>query len=175
MICDATTYEHPRQIQLHIAIVETMQRSLSVEPQVAISRQLARQLHPRGIMVPQRVTVDFEFTESPGSALSDRTYRTRVGEVFQLNAANARQFSQRSRKVTLKAVNVPPNAIGMYTTHIQTYGRHTLAPGESGLTQPEIIWPLIDLQSGERIEFTYAFGTNPGIRFERKRPKNAAG
>lgn len=126
-------------------------------------------------MVPQRVTVDFEFTESPEFALSDGTYRTRVGQAFQLSLANARQFSQRSRKLTIKAVNVPPNAIGMYTTHIQTYGRHTLAPGESGLTQPEIVWPLINFETGERIEFTYDVGTNPGIRFERKTRKKIAG
>jgi hypothetical protein len=39
---------------------------------------------------------------------------------------------------------------------------------DSGLTVPEILWPLSPAREGEVIEFTYALGTAPGIRWRRR-------
>jgi hypothetical protein len=144
-----------------------MQRALSAEPQVAIYRHLATQLHRRGVMVPQRVVVDLEISAVPALALSDSTYRTRVGEIFRLSLDGRRQRRDASSILTLPLAPASRKATGMYITHIQAYGRHTLAPGESGLTQAEIVWELTNLEAGERIKFRYELGTTPGIRFER--------
>jgi hypothetical protein len=163
LACDATTYRHPPHVPLHIAITETMRRALSAEPQVAIYRHLAAQLHPGGVMVPQRVVVDLEVSEAPLLALADRTYRTRIGEIFELSLDR----QDVSGELTLRLGTAPRYSTGMYLTHIQTYGRHALAPGESGLTQAEIVWQLTNFEAGGRIKFRYHAGTNPGIRFER--------
>jgi hypothetical protein len=55
---DAAAYRHGSPI--HVAIAETMQRALENEPQVAVSRSLAAQLAPGGILVPERISVHLD-------------------------------------------------------------------------------------------------------------------
>lgn len=78
VVADATTYRHPRPIDL--AIVEAMQAALSKEPQVAIVRNLAPQLAEGGIMIPQRVTVDVVLVD--GVAVPPQS-RVRLGTVVE--------------------------------------------------------------------------------------------
>ena len=52
---DACTYRHPGT--LHLVIAETMQKSLEQEPQFAVTANLARQLCPMGVFIPQRIEV----------------------------------------------------------------------------------------------------------------------
>ena len=54
---DATTFAHEGP-PFHVAVSETMQRALKKEPQVAITRRIARLLQPDGILVPERIALD---------------------------------------------------------------------------------------------------------------------
>jgi hypothetical protein len=55
----------------------------------------------------------------------------------------------------------------MYATTIRVFGRHVLREFDSGLTYPEIVWDLSNLQEGEQLAFWYELGRRPGIRWER--------
>ena len=54
---DATSYNHEGD-PFHICVVECMQKALTQECQVAITNNLAPQLHPEGYFIPDTVTLD---------------------------------------------------------------------------------------------------------------------
>ena len=54
--CDASRYQLAEPA--HLIISETMQKALEQEPQVAIMANLAPQLHPNGLFIPNRILVD---------------------------------------------------------------------------------------------------------------------
>jgi hypothetical protein len=136
VIGDAARYRHPTAP--HVVIAEVMQRALSVEGQVAITRNLAPQLAPGGIFVPRRVTVDLAVADPQ----QPRTMQ-RVGRIVNLTAATARRALP-PRRLRLPAI--PPGHRAAYATRVVAYGRHALEAFESGLTQPAFIWHL----GGER-------------------------
>jgi hypothetical protein len=53
---DACTYQHTQS--LHLIVAETMQKSLEQEPQVAVTANLAPQLCPGGIFLPEQIEVE---------------------------------------------------------------------------------------------------------------------
>jgi hypothetical protein len=143
---DATAYQHPAKF--HVLICETMQRALSVEPQVAITRHLAAQLHERGILVPQRVSVDLFVGR-------------RVGCAVELTLETARDAPYWSQPRLLR-VSAAPAPASLVTT-ITTFASHELRPYDSGLTHPEMLWNLTSLADGDEVELWYASGPRPGI------------
>ena len=143
IVCgDATDYVH--EAPIHVAIIEAMQRNLSREPQVAITRHLARQLAPGGVLVPERIRVDF-FADD-----------VRLATVMELSLETADQDPD----VT---VDVTRGRRAILATHITVFGLHEIRPGESGLTTPEVIGALSPLNAGQRIRFRYAMGRSPGL------------
>ena len=149
---DATAYEHPRGVPLHIVMAEAMQRALSVEPQVALTRNLVAQLEPGGILIPERIGVDFAL----GSV--------RVGRVAELTAA------ARLPHRTLRMPRPPVGCRAMYLTTIDVFGGHSLRENDSGLTQPQVLWDLLNVREDERIAFCYEASDRPGIRWTRRTP-----
>jgi hypothetical protein len=139
---DATRYEHPRPI--HLLITETMQRALTREPQVAIVRQLAAQLAPGGIVVPESVRVELRGGDYAQTLLDLRA------EVANIPLDD---------DGCLPPVRVLlPEGPVMYATAIVAYGEHTIEPNESGLTHPQLAW---ELPPSTELEFRYQLGASP--------------
>lgn len=161
--CDATTYRHDGP-PFDVLVAEVMQRAIGVEGQVEICRNLAKYLKPGGVMVPENVEVNLAFDQS-----------STVGVVAELSAATLAMTPDRENRLdvrTLAMPTVPPRAQAMYVTALRTFGRHVLGPLESGLTHPEMVWDLSDIQPGERVRFWYQLGARPGIRWEKCDPQD---
>ena len=104
---DATSYVHDRE--LHMVIAETMQRALEHEPQVAITLNLAPQLRPGGILIPEQIAVDACFVDlskeflplpekldqngSPEERLDNQKVRFGLGRILDLTVTSARKPS----------------------------------------------------------------------------------
>ena len=157
VVADAAIYEHGAPI--HLLVVETMQRALTVEPQVAIAGNLVGQLHDLGIMVPERVRVDL-CAEAP-----DGKSEQYIGTVMELSRDAVVQGA-----ITAERQLVMPHVSGrlMYRTLIQTYAEHILEPRRSGLTMPEYLWDLHDIHEGEVITFWYEINQRPRLCYRRK-------
>ena len=54
-LTDATQYQHPPNLPLHIIVSETMDKGFSKEPQIRITQNLAPQLHQDGILIPESI------------------------------------------------------------------------------------------------------------------------
>ena len=144
--CDATTYRcaYP----MHIAIAETMQRSLAVEPQVAVMRNLAAQLAPGGLLVPERITLNLGFADPEALSTSPIVP---LGTIDDLSAA------------VFRLPVLPRQYRAVCIADIVTFGRHRLRAFESGLTYPEVFWDLA--ASGQEVTFRYEEGACPGLRW----------
>ncbi len=57
LLQDAVSYIHPEGIPLHMVVSETMDKGLTVEPQVRITQNLASQLDPEGIFIPEAIKI----------------------------------------------------------------------------------------------------------------------
>ena len=52
-------------------------------------------------------------------------------------------------------------------TSIRVFDDIQLLDYESGLTMPDIVWPLCPDREGEQVAFRYVLGTDPQIRWQR--------
>lgn len=134
---DATRYRHPRPIDL--LITETMQRALTREPQVAVVRNLAPQLAPGGILVPESVRVELF-----GQTLLD------------LRAGNA------ADPLPAVEIRIPDDAAEFpLSTFITAYRDHVIGPYQSGLTYPYLAWELMPITPGGTLTLRYEIGPDP--------------
>ena len=146
---DATTYEHP--VPIHVAITETMQRALQKEPFVAVARNLRRQLAPRGLLIPERVTVDVALLDPAieqarwnGGAIGPP--HQRLATVAEITTAG--ELTE-SVDVTIPRDDQWPALL----TRIDVFAGARLRDYESGLTMPEILWHLAPSRAGDVLRF----------------------
>lgn len=164
---DATRYRHDGP--LHVVIAEALERALEREPQVAITANLAPQLAPGGLLVPERILVEACLADpSREFAFDDRTPerpRTVLGTAFELTAESARRLSAGVPAVTLTVPALAPGdpAELMLRTTIDVCGAIALAEYESGITYPAFRHELGRLKEGARIEVRYRNGPQPGF------------
>ena len=189
--CDAASYEHGAPHAVHVVIVEAMQAALEKEPQVAITLNLAPQLCPGGIFLPERITVDCclcdvakEFPALPGGANAGDSRsagtggggRVHLGRVLDLTAEGCRDLSASSSgdehgrtSLAPTLLHVPENLDGEYDlmllTAITVFGSIALDEHESGLTSPRILFDAGKMRGGEAMEFEYHLGDEPGFRY----------
>ena len=160
VVTDATTYRHPRPIDL--VIVETMQAALAKEPQVAVTRHFLPQLAPQGVLIPANVIVEAylvdvaaETARACGGPLQPDA-RIRLGTVVDLRSG---AFELTARVPDLAS---PERYSIAYFTRIEVYGEHRLGEYDSGLTYPKIVWDARP-RGGETITFRFEEGRDPGI------------
>ena len=191
--CDAMDYTHPDSERLHLVVIETMQKALEHEPQVALTRRLAPQLVSGGILIPERVrlaacladmSAEFSFqdpdrTEQSADSAPQRR-RVDLGTLLELTA-NRLRFGptsadglEDSSTITLvipdAVVDVPDL---MVRTTVQVFGDHRLDDYDSGITYPTLIHHLGRIRAGDHLEFTYEEGPSPVLRIARGSPAAA--
>lgn len=171
--CDATAYRHPSPI--HVAVTETMQRSLGKEPFVAIVHNLRRQLAPNGFLVPERVSVsvaaiDAEGEQARWNGAADAETHHELARLLEITRSGDHPHFVDSEstpvRVTFPALDRRESWVGLIT-EIATFGEHHLRRYESGLTTPEILWPLSPMGANETVEFRYCISEEPGFRWRR--------
>lgn len=177
LAADATRLELPAGPRFDVLVVEAMQRSLAVEPQVALVRRLAPLLWPGGLLVPARIALDLVLSdpavETDANATAERrtSVRLPVATLFELTKESASAPLDRDGRLPPVAVTLPSGTdrtrTPMLFTRIGLFGPHVLDEGESGLTTPEVLWPLSGLPAGARLAFRYQLGPSPGLTWER--------
>jgi hypothetical protein len=180
LACDAAEWAPAPGTAIDVAVVETLQRSLSHEPQVAIVRNLVPRLAPRGVVVPESIRLELVLSdpdaEIAGGFASARAEAARVpvGTVFELSRRSA--FAPLDAEgclppvVVTLPVPIGPGARPMIFTRIDAFGAHTLATAVSGLTVPEPLWQVPDLPAGSRLAFRYRLGSDPGLAWASPAP-----
>lgn len=166
---DALTWR-PRGPGYHVAVTEVMQRALAKEPQVAMTAHLARCLVPGGVLVPERVALDlalFRHNAACAGLPGARPPRYPLGTALELTAARARAIDPDAQEIALPDLAVPagapPDAPLNVLTRIETYGGHSLAENQSGLTTVETLWHLPPIRPGARLALSYALRPVPGL------------
>jgi len=189
--CDATSYKNDAPHVIHVIVVEAMQAALEREPQVAITMNLAPQLCPGGMFLPERITVDCylcdltkEFPTLPAEADAADSLsrggrgrvRVNLGCVLELTAGSCRNLLASSNSdehggtsLTPKLLNVSEDVDGefylMLLTAITVFDSIALDDYESGLTSPRILYDVGKMHGGKVIEFEYQLGDKPGFKY----------
>ena len=185
VLCDAAAYQHNAPQPIHIVLTETMQAALEKEPQVAITLNLAPQICPGGIFIPERIAIDVcltdltkEFASVPVEAhgAEKGRRRTELGRIFELTADSCRNLIIDYEDRHVIAARCPnstidvPMDIGeqlnlMLLTTVSVFDSIVLGDYESGLTCPKVLHDLGKISGGARIEFSYCLGDKPGFKY----------
>jgi len=146
-VTDATAYRSADPV--HVAIVETMQRALTVEPQVAVMRNLESQLVAGGLLVPQRIVLHVGFADPEALPASPIVPLGAIDD-FRSDA-------------TFRLPVLPAHYRAICIAEIDVFGRHRLRAFDSGLTHPEVFWDLA--ADGQQVTFFYEEAVRPGLRW----------
>ncbi|MEK6374807.1 MAG: hypothetical protein AABO58_19175 [Acidobacteriota bacterium] len=163
---DATCYRHSTPI--HVAVTETMQRALSREPFVAVAQNLKGQLAVGGLLVPQRVAItaaaiDAELEKARWNGATTTVAHRPLARLIEISSS---EVCSAPVVVTFPDADGREYWIGLLT-EIATFGSERLRCYDSGLTMPDIIWPLSPMIGGETVEFRYRISASPGIEWRR--------
>lgn len=188
---DACQYLHPTK--LHLVIAETMQKALEQEPQFAVTANLAPQLHPLGVFVPQQIDVSLCMTDTAAEARQLQHGRhsqvtpnnmppqcLTLATLCRLRAADApsqlrdAQYNEAllARELTAITVEIPSAAVAAgleptLLTRISVFGPHQLNEYESEITLPLACHDLGQLVGGETIRVSYQLGSYPRFNLEK--------
>jgi hypothetical protein len=191
---DACSYQHPGK--LHLVIAETMQKSLEQEPQFAVTANLATQLVPTGIFIPQRIEVslylaDLGYEEQladQSSGIADRDRNTQESSAGRYLLANLCTLVPESASgqmqlalaqaegagpeleptiVVIPAVPDISQLDAALFTHICVFEQYQLKNFDSQITLPMKCHELLPLTSGECYRVSYQLGSYPKFNFER--------
>lgn len=175
---DACHYRYPDSRPLHVVVSETMQLALAKEPQVAITLNLAPQLTPGGLLVPEQIHVRACLTDGSReiptlNAEGHYAERLRLdlGPLFELSLDSVRPWAG----INPTEVAFPPTQVVipdtrpttvnrfLLLTHITTFGDITLDDYACSLTCPLPIRELDYPAPGQTLEFRYQMDATPGF------------
>ena len=174
LVADGTRFGPSGDAPVDVVLVEAMQRGLGVEPQVALTRHLARFLQPAGVVVPARVRVDLALSD-PRLETADTlgpferaASRVPLGPVFELTKESAETVPDSEGRFPPVSVRLPVATSAerqpMLFTTVGVHGPHVLGEGDSGITAPEVLWQVPALPAGSHLELRYQLGPLPGLR-----------
>jgi hypothetical protein len=188
---DACRYQHSGSP--HIIITETMQKSLEQEPQFAVTANLAPQLHPQGIFIPQKIEVELCLADleaetaafKHGAALEPDTLiktgrRHPLGTVLCLTPETATALLEKAKKnsctgvlelnpvqVTIPTGEDPTGFDALLFTRIQVFEQYRLLDYESEITLPLRCTEMRPLQAGEKYQVWFELGSYPRFHVNR--------
>ncbi len=188
---DACHYQHPCPLQL--IIVETMQKSLEQEPQFAITANLAPQLCPQGIFIPQRIEVKLclaqlaneartakQQQEFDAEALVSAGKRLPLGNIFTLLPKRAAtqllgaQYNDTMSVLELDPIHIQIPVIeniasydAVMFTRIQAFAQYRLEDYQAAISLPCKCHELAPLKGGESYRISYQLGNYPRLNFHR--------
>ncbi|MEO5646709.1 MAG: hypothetical protein ABIQ56_00020, partial [Chitinophagaceae bacterium] len=181
IVADATQYKWEKALPLHMFIVETLQTALQNEQQVTIAAQIAPQLAPGGIMIPERIEVtavlvntelrhalqlSLEPDESGGKPIVDIGLVINLNKDSAIHAANTitEPFAPVNFSLPSEFLR-PPYTLELHTT-ITVFGQEQIKDFDSGLTMPIVISPADQLIGKKEIAFNYINTIVPRVEWK---------
>ena len=175
---DATAIRFPDEARPDLIACEVLLRGLTREPQVAATLNLAPQLKPGGLFLPERITVEAALFDVKrhvdGQLAADEALASSaiVGRtpLFSLVATEIQKVrSLGSNRFAANSIHVPPHDAGRTPlrlfTRVGVYRHHVLRDFDSSLNLPEPLeYPEVVAQSGGRLDFVYSATDEPGLR-----------
>lgn len=179
VVADATTYTIPENFAIDLVVSETMHYGLTLEPQVAIVKNLAPQMPLHAILIPEEINIDFgysffakepfvsRFADIPKgyNKLQPYEYRKIIDRLFTINKELfSNQVSHESRFVSdfyplpSDFSNHPDACI---FTGVTIFDNIKLKTAESLITNPYCIVSLQCLDINSDIQFVYDFSDMP--------------
>jgi hypothetical protein len=154
---DACTYQSSKKF--HIAITETMQKSLEKEPQVAVTLNISKQICENGILIPQEITVDVGLADLSKEFTAERNHIT-LGNILKLN--------KNTKKLPKVKVKIPDNNLDVILlTKIKVFDSFDLDVYDSGITYPTILFDLKARYGKTEVEFYYQMSETPKFIYEK--------
>ena len=177
MQADAIQYQKPSSWTLHLLVTETMFHALIREPQVSITTNLAAQLEPDGILIPEAIHIDlaysffgnepylkseaiaFESLSIKGSLIYPHRYA--VERLFTIN--KEREFltlvDKSTQTVTSKYFDLPKEYSAFpdicLLTRINIYKNQMLDSAESYITNPYCVASIPNFMDDRTYRLVY--------------------
>ncbi|MBL7806151.1 MAG: hypothetical protein JNL02_20580 [Saprospiraceae bacterium] len=174
-VADAVRYRIDPNGRAHVLVMELLQAGLSKEPQVAALANLAPQLLPGGIVLPERIRVNAGLLH-PGKDMRRMTDPDWAGQdVFRLlepgftltaDPDDWQSFLRGEERIIHLPANRDPayNRLCLFTA-LQVYENECVETWESALTQPLLLKNLEEPPQATGIALRYECGVAPGFRF----------
>ena len=191
---DACRYEHEEP--LHLVIAETMQKSLEQEPQFAVTANLAAQILPGGIFVPEKIEVELclaqleqelicikevSLTKRKSQIASFR--RHSLVNLLELDPGQAAgqlqgaigSAASSQREIALGSVEIPAidnlaSFDAALFTRILVFSSYRLDDYDSEISLPSKCHELLPLQAGACYAASYQLGAYPRFNFRKTSP-----
>jgi hypothetical protein len=170
---DACSYKHPGK--LHLVVAETMQKSLEQEPQFAVTANLASQLWPMGVFIPQRIDVvlclsDLEkgATRYPLATVCTLSPERAFDQMQQAQTNSEKMGPQLEPTIVVipRMADIARFDAALFT-RICVFQQYRLKDYESQITLPLKCHEILPLAGGERYRVSYQLGSYPRFNFER--------
>jgi len=165
---DAASYRHASG-KPHLVIIEAMQKGLSREPQVALTRNLAPQLIEGGVLIPQSISIAACLAdlleELPATGARTEAGRISLGHILELSKTSSCEAGEANNRIIVEVPReVDQRLIITLLMRVTIFDSLVLSDYESGITFPTFLHELGSPAPGSRIEFLYLEGNNPGFR-----------
>ncbi|MEO9570635.1 MAG: class I SAM-dependent methyltransferase [Polaribacter sp.] len=161
LVADATKYKHQKEGSLQMIITETMDKALTNEPQVEITRNLGNQLAANGIFIPEKIEIQKgysffakEFIFNPkegGSKLNQKELKVESCNTEKLFSITKKIESLNLYSFETDWISIPTNFekapdICLYTS-VQVFDDVFLNKSESLITNPYCVKSLYSLKT----------------------------
>lgn len=171
---DATSFQVEKEYD--ILLSETMQRALSLEPQVAIFMNLIPQLKPETVVLPQKVLISAGMMNGSRFEQDPRAREANFSEeypVMELSKEKMHAFSGSDSSIGIvhtSFAGMRPDPLQAFDllvllTDIQIYEEYKLDMMDSGLTVP-LFLTQFSHASPVQLRFDYEIGYEPKMHFD---------